>query len=372
MTMRAWHAIRQTSGGAVSVVPRAGRARLFGRSKAGTVVLTVCLTAALVISIPIAVALGGVSVSVDRAWALILFYVGGIGDPVPTAAENLIIWELRLPRVLLAAIVGCGLSVVGVVVQAMVRNPLGDPFLLGISSGAALGAVASLMLGVTWLGAYSDSLAAFVGAMLAFFIVFAVSRETGRISPLRLVLAGVGVAYVASGVTSFALTASDDLGSTQAILFWLLGSLAFADWSSLGVVAVVVLLGSSWLVMRARRVNALMIGDETAASLGVNVERLRIELFVVASLLTGVVVAAVGAIGFVGLMIPHVTRLLVGADNRRVLPLSMLVGGLFLVWVDVATRVLVAPSELPVGVMTALIGAPFFVVLMRRRDPTRV
>lgn len=299
-----------------------------------------------------------------------LAHVTGAADAGTwTASQDTVVWDLRLPRALLGALVGAGLGVVGVVVQALVRNPLADPYLLGISSGASLGAVGVLVVGVPTIAGIElgPPVAAFVGALGAFALVAAIARRGGGLAPLRLVLAGVSVGYLLAGLTSYFVLQAADERVTRSVLFWLLGSLGAAQWPQLLVPAIGLTLALVVLVGRARSLNALVMGDETAASLGVPVVRLRRELFVVTSLLTGVMVAVSGAIGFVGLIVPHAVRLVVGGDHRRVLPIAALTGAGLLVAVDIAARELLQPQELPVGIVTSVLGAPLFLWLLDRR-----
>ena len=285
------------------------------------------------------------------------------------AVEEQIVWQFRLPRVLLAAIVGAALSVAGTVLQAMVRNPLADPYILGISGGASIAAVAVITLGSMSLGGVSVSIAAFLGSLGAMVLVYLLSQQRGRVTPTRLILAGVAVSYILQAFTSFLVlrAAQPGGGAVASVLYWLAGSLGGAKWQYLGTPALVLGITSVWLLARARPLNALLAGDESAIGLGINLERFRQELFVATSLLVGVAVAISGAIGFVGLMIPHIVRFLVGSDHRRVLPTAALLGAVYLVLADLLSRVIIAPSELPVGIVTAALGGPFFLWLLRRR-----
>ncbi|WP_354637461.1 FecCD family ABC transporter permease [Kitasatospora camelliae] len=325
------------------------------------------LGAALVAALTLAVSLGAVDIPVGEVWTVVGRRLTGAA-PEP-GTRDLIVWQLRAPRALLAAVVGAGLGLVGTAVQAMVRNPLADPYLLGISSGASLGAVAVIVLGVgigTGLG-FGVSAAAFAGALASFALVWAMARRGGGFSPLRLVLAGVGIGQFLSGFTSFLVLQAGDEQQTRGVLFWLMGSLDGATWSQLALPSAAVGLALLALQARARSLNALLMGDETAAGLGVDVTRLRRELFAVTSLLTGVLVAVSGAIGFVGLLVPHVCRLLVGGDHRRLLPVSALAGAVLLVVVDTVARTALDTQELPIGVVTALLGAPVLLYLLDRR-----
>lgn len=322
------------------------------------------LAAALALSVTLAVTIGPVNLSMLTVWNIAWAKLSGSTGTWSAAEEN-IVWMLRLPRVLLAALVGGGLAVVGVAMQAVVRNPLADPYVLGVSSGASVGAV--LVLGGGWLGflgIYAVSAGAFAGAVVSFVLVFLIAVAGGRLSPLRLVLAGMACGYSLSGLTSLIVLTSENRELARTAMEWMLGSLGGTAWSDLGLPAAVLVMGTGYLALSGRKLNALLVGDETAATLGVDVGLLRLRLFIVLSLLTGVMVAVSGAIGFVGLVIPHVVRMLVGTDHRRVLPVAALLGGVFLIWVDVAARMSFAPIELPVGVITALLGGPFFIWML--------
>ncbi|BCI56160.1 ABC transporter permease [Mycolicibacterium litorale] len=290
----------------------------------------------------------------------------GLVDGSGSTHVDTVVVQVRAPRVVLGAVVGAGLAVVGMTLQALVRNPLADPYLLGVSSGASVGAVGVLVTGTTFLGVASTSVAAFVGALGALALVYALSRAGGRITTTRLVLAGVAVAYVLSAVTSLMLLLADSGDRARQVLTWLLGGLGGAHWDALWLPLGAVLVGLVALLAHARTLNVLLAGDEAAITMGVDVDRFRAQTFVVASLLTGVLVAVSGPIGFVGLIMPHAVRLLVGGDHRRSLPAAALTGAAFLVVADLAARTVASPQEIPVGVLTALCGGPFFLWLIRR------
>ncbi|MFD1663071.1 FecCD family ABC transporter permease [Streptomyces caeni] len=325
------------------------------------------LGVALLVALTAAVSWGSTSIPPGDVWGVVGRRLSGEA-PRP-GTDDLIVWQLRVPRALLAALVGAGLGVVGTAVQALVRNPLADPYLLGISSGASLAAVAAIVLGLGAGGALGLGLsgAAFAGALGTFTLVWAVARRGGGFAPLRLVLAGVAIGQFLSGFTSYLVLQAGDEQQTHSVLFWLMGSLSGASWPLLAVPAATVPLALLWLQARARAMNALLMGDETAAGLGIDVTRLRRELFTVTSVLTGVLVAVSGAIAFVALMVPHVCRLVVGGDHRRLLPLSALSGAVLLVVVDIVCRTALDTQELPVGVVTSLVGAPALLYLLDRR-----
>ncbi|MFF4695420.1 FecCD family ABC transporter permease [Streptomyces chattanoogensis] len=329
--------------------------------------LALGLGVALTVALTAAVALGSTDIAPGEVWSVVFRRLGGEA-PRP-GTDDLIVWQLRVPRALLAALVGAGLGLVGTATQALVRNPLADPYLLGISNGASLGAVAAIVLGASTGGLLGLGLsaAAFAGALGAFALVWCMARRGGGFSPLRLVLAGVGIGQFLAGFTHYLVLQAEDEQQTRSVLFWLMGSLSGATWEVLWLPALAVTAGLLVLQARARPMNALIMGDETAAGVGVDVTRLRRELFVVTSLLTGVLVSVSGAIAFVGLMVPHLCRLIIGGDHRRLLPLSALTGALLLVVVDVVCRTAMDTQELPVGVVTAMIGAPALLFILDRR-----
>ncbi|MDZ7914936.1 MAG: iron ABC transporter permease [Rhodococcus sp. (in: high G+C Gram-positive bacteria)] len=324
------------------------------------------LVVGVVLAVVASVSVGSVAISPVHVVDVIVAHL--LPWSTETAGlDDQIIWQFRLPRALLGFVVGAALAVAGAVLQAVVRNPLADPFVFGVSSGASLAAVAALTLTSGALSALSTPVAAFVGALATTVAVFVLAQRGGRVNPSRLVLAGVAVSYLLSSLTSYlVLRASGPNGGVGQVLSWLAGSLAAATWSDLGVPSVVLVAATVVLVLFAGVLNAFLIGDETAASLGVDVARIRLLLFVITSLLVGVAVAVSGAIGFVGLVVPHAVRMLVGSDHRWVLPASALAGGLLLVVVDIGARLVLAPSEIPVGLLTAVVGAPFFLWLLRR------
>lgn len=318
----------------------------------------------------VAVSIGSIGLDLPTVVTVIGQHLFGTGTSAD-AVQDEIVWNLRLPRVLLAAVVGAGLATVGATLQATVRNPLADPYVLGVSSGAGLLASITITFGVTTaaLAALPTAAAAFVGALGATIAVLALSRRAGRLVPSRLVLAGVTLSYLFSGATSFVIFRSADPNAARSVLFWLLGSLAQSSWPNLALPAAAVLLAGGYLLVQSRALNALAAGEDAALSLGVAVHRVRVRLLIVSSLLTGVLVASSGGIGFVGLIVPHVVRLVVGPDHRRLLPIALLTGAVYLVAVDLLCRVAVSPEELPVGIVTALLGAPVFLWLLRRSDP---
>lgn len=288
-------------------------------------------------------------------------------QPGPDPIIDVIVWDLRAPRALLAVIVGAGLALAGSGMQTLVRNPLADPYLLGVSAGASVGATAVIALGMfTSWGTHRLTLGALVGALAAAALVYLISMAQGGMTPLRLVLSGVVLSSAFSALASFLVFRSPDPRAAQSVLFWMLGSVAGATWDSLWVAALVTVVIAVLMIAFSGWLDALAAGTDIARSLGIPDTRVRKALFVGSSVLVGVLVAVSGGIGFVGLVIPHMARLLVGASHRSMLPIAAAVGSLFLLWVDVGARVIAAPQEVPLGVVTGFIGAPIFLYLMGR------
>ncbi|AKL69094.1 MULTISPECIES: FecCD family ABC transporter permease [Streptomyces] len=334
------------------------------RRRAPAVVLL--LTAALAACAVAGLALGPVRIPPAQVLDTVL---DGPGRPGAFAS---IVWDVRMPRVLLGAVVGAGLAVAGTVLQALVRNQLADPFLLGASSGASAGAVAVIVLGAGAgvLGGIGVPLAAFAGSMGALVAVYALARRGGTMTTGRLILAGVAVQYVLSALTSLVLVLAAHPDQMRSVLFWTLGGLGGARWDELALPAVALLLGTGLLIALARPLDLLLAGEEGARTLGLDTGRFRAAVFVLTSLVIGVLVAYSGAIGFVGLMVPHAARMVVGAGHRALLPVAALGGAVFLSLADLLARTAAAPEEIPVGVVTALVGGPFFLWMLRRSTRT--
>lgn len=330
------------------------------------------LLAALLVTLPVAVGLGPASIPVDTVAQIVSRRVFGVPLEVTwTPAQESIVWLLRVPRVLLGAAVGAGLAIAGVGLQALTRNILAEPYLLGVTSGASSLAAATILFGVgAGIGGASLTGSAFVGALAAGVVVYLLARVGGQMTSTRLVLAGVSVGYVLHALTSFLIFASDDPDAGRSVLFWTLGSLTLATGQSALVTGAVVLATLALMLIWARRLDALSIGDNTAQTFGISPTRFRAAVMVAIALCVGAVVAASGGIGFVGLIIPHVARMCVGTAHRRLLPVAALLGATYLVWADVLARTALAPQELPLGVVTALVGAPLLFLLVRRLNPS--
>ncbi|HEX9657267.1 MAG TPA: iron ABC transporter permease [Bacteroidota bacterium] len=318
--------------------------------------VTTILVLALGFTAGVALSVGSVSVSFsDVVRAL-------FGDANLSTSTKTIVLDIRLPRILLAIIVGGGLSVAGVAFQAILRNPLAEPYILGISSGGTVGAM--LAIGLSFGGLLMLPLSSFLGALIVTILVYRLAHRHGRLDSTALLLSGIMVgAFVNAIILLFAALFNQEMRYT---LLWLLGNLSTANLSQVAVVVPVVLLSAGILFFLAPQFNLIATGDETAEQLGVDVARIRRLSYLLGSLVTGVVVSVSGVIGFVGLIIPHICRLSLGPDHRLLFPASFLFGGIFLLWADVISRTVIAPTEIPVGVITAAIGAPLFVYLLRR------
>jgi iron complex transport system permease protein len=317
----------------------------------------------------LATALGPARISVADAVRALGHRLGG--HPDPHAWRETVIWNVRLPRALVGFVVGGGLAVAGASLQGLFRNPLADPGLLGVSSGASLGAVLVIYSGLAGHAVWALPAGAFAGAAANALLVFAIAarRGRGRVFTGTLLLVGVALTALAIAFTTFILSAalsSYDVG--RQIVYWLLGGLEGRTWDHLLLGAPAILVGGAALFAQARELDALLLGELAAASVGVEVPRVRVRVVVASALVVGAAVAVAGPIGFVGLIVPHVLRLLVGARHRVLVPLSFVGGGVFVVAADIVARTLLAPAEIPVGIVTAALGTPFFLALLIRRD----
>ena len=319
--------------------------------------------------------LGAIDVSLPDALAILTNHL--FGAPLPddghigVSTDN-IIWRLRFPRILLGAAVGAGLALAGVVMQASVQNTLAEPYILGISSGASFGATLAIMCGAgsTALmdGVGSVSLFSFLGSIVATVAVLLLASAGGKMTTSKLVLSGMILNALFTALSNFIITVAADAQGMLDLKFWTMGSLTRAGWDNVWLVLSVVLAGTIFFLTQFRSLNILLMGDEAATTLGLNTARRRWVYLVVSALLVGCMVSAVGTIGFVGLMIPHIARSLVGSDHRRLIPAAVLIGAVFMLWADAAARTLIVNSEVPIGILTALIGAPFFVYIMVARN----
>jgi iron complex transport system permease protein len=325
------------------------------------------LSFVLLCAMLLAASLGTVAIPAGDIAAITLQRVFGISIGAHwDATQEAIIWQLRLPRVLGAAMVGAALATAGVLFQGLLRNPMADPYLLGTSGGAALAATVALLVPFSFgiLGFTLVPIAAFLGALLAVLLVYNIARIGARTPITTLLLAGFAASSMMASVMSFLMLMNQN--ALQRVVLWTMGGISASGWDALQVVVPLILIGAVAAYALAHDLNAFLLGEEQAAALGVAVERQKFLVLAIGALLTGAAVAISGLVGFVGLIVPHVVRLVVGPDHRLLLPASFLSGAIFLVLADLIARLVLAPSEVPLGVVTALIGAPFFIYLLRR------
>ncbi len=344
------------------------------KTKNGYRLFMLILAAFLVISLIVAACMGALSVPVSDTYAILLNQL--IGLPLPedghiSLAQQNVIWELRFPRIFLGAIVGAGLALCGVVMQAAVQNTLAEPYILGISSGASFGATASIMLGIGttgFVGISATPIFAFIGSLIATIGVLALASAGGKMTASKLVLSGMILNALFTALSNFIVTIAADAEGMLDLKFWTMGSLARASWDNIWLVLTVVLIGSMFFLTQFRTLNILLMGDEAATTLGLDTAKKRWMFLTISALIIGSIVSAVGIIGFVGLMIPHITRAFTGSDHRRLIPASLLIGSVFMVWADAFARTMLCNSEVPIGILTAVIGAPFFAYIMISRN----
>lgn len=325
------------------------------------------LSGGLVGAVLIAVAVGAVLVPVDQVARMFAHrVVPGILEPTWTLSEEQIIFEIRLLRVMGCMVVGMALGAAGVTLQGIMRNPMADPYIIGTSGGAGLGATLAMLLPIqlSWFGFGVVQVMAFIGAFTSVMIVYNVAKVGAKTPVVTLLLAGFAISSMLAAVLSFLMMVSGN--ALRQIVVWMMGGLTVASWSQLAMVAPLVLAGIVVAYFLAPALNAFLLGEEQAKYLGVNVESCKVIVLMLAALLTGAAVSVSGLVGFVGLVVPHIGRLLFGPDHRVLLPAASLIGGIFLVLADLLARSLMAPTEIPVGVVTALIGSPFFVYLLRK------
>jgi len=334
------------------------RIRLWAAGTAGVLLVL----AALLVAITAGVAIGEMTIPMKTTAAAVTNRLGLTDIAVPRIQEA-VIWDYRLSRSLVAAFCGAGLALSGAILQSLLRNPLAEPYVLGISAGASTGAVSVMLLGFG-AGAISLSAGAFAGALLAF--AFVVMLASGRQTADRTILAGVAASQLFNALTSYIVSTSANAEQARSVMFWLLGSFAGVRWPDVALAASVVSIGLIVCIWHSRALDAFTFGEDAARSLGIAVQRVRVVLLLVTALMTATMVSMVGAIGFVGLVIPHAARFIVGPGHMRLLPACALVGALFMVVADIVSRIIIAPQVLPIGVVTALVGVPFFSVILYR------
>lgn len=340
----------------------------FRAQRRRTQIWSAVLVIALAVVLALGLIIGPTPLHLADLGTILSHHLFGSALPDNLHTADAIVWDIRLPRLLLGVAVGAGLAVAGAILQAVVRNMLADPFTLGINSGASTGAAMAILFGAGAIfGDFALQGSAFIGAAVAAALMFFVARTAGQLTSVRLLMAGVAVGYALSALTSFLIFASDSAEGTRSLMFWLLGSLALGQWDlTLPVTFAVVLIITIILWCLGPRIDALTIGDDAALTLGINPDRMRAILVVLVCIVVGAVVAMAGSIGFVGLVVPHAARRMVGGTHRYMLPVAALLGAALLVLADIASRTLLAPQEIPIGILTSLVGAPFLLVLIRK------
>ncbi|MBZ9634001.1 FecCD family ABC transporter permease [Clostridium sp. FP1] len=329
--------------------------------------VSIVLVIFLIFSILITVTMGSVHISIKDVYEIIGYKLLNIGDGkiLGSGPAYDIVWFIRFPRIILAVSVGIGLSVSGVIMQAIVKNPLADPYILGISSGASLGATLAILLGVgVFFGSNYVGNCAFLGAFAISILVLTLANVNGRANSTKLLLAGMALSSVCSAFSSFIVYFANDKDGMQSITYWLMGSLAGANWQNIRIILPVVIVATLFFITQYRTLNLMLLGDEVSITLGTDLQKYRQFYLIITSVVIGFIVYASGIIGFVGLIIPHLVRMIFGTDHKRIILLSALVGAIFLVWADVLSRIIIPGSELPIGILISMIGAPSFIYLM--------
>lgn len=356
-------------------MPRAGRNGGLLRGRTAFSVAVAALLAALPASLLAAVSFGTNPLPLGDVYAVIQWELANrlLGWTIPAewapgAALHDVVWLIRLPRLVLAAAVGACLSLCGAAMQAVVKNPLADPYILGVSAGANLGVTLAVLLGVgAAAGGNFVGMAGFFGALGASFAVISLANVGGRANSVKLLLAGSALSAVCGACSNFLLYLRNADHAAAEVMRWTMGSLGAANWENNGVMLLAALGGTAFFLTQSRTMNLMLLGEETAVTLGTDLRRYRTAYLAVSSLLVGLAVYSAGIIGFVGLVVPHMARLLFGTDHRRLILVSVLAGALFLLWADVLCRTVLPGNELPIGVLTSLLGAPAFLYLMARR-----
>lgn len=328
------------------------------------------LLAVLILSVGFAVNLGSVDIGLKDVYSIIFYKLFGIGDSevLSSGAIHDVVWLIRLPRIILSIAVGIGLSVVGIVMQAIVKNPLADPYILGISSGASLGATMAVMLGIgSVFGSNAIGVSGFIGAFTVSILVLIIANIGGRANSVKLLLGGMALSSVCSAFSSFIVYFANDAQGMQTITFWLMGSVAGAKWEQISFILPLILIGTIFFMTQYRTLNLMLLGDEVSITLGKDLHKYRHIYLIVTSLMIGVLVYSSGMIGFVGLVVPHIVRMIFGTDHKKIIPIAAILGAIFLVWADILSRTLIKGTEIPIGILISMIGAPCFIWLMIKK-----
>lgn len=329
----------------------------------------------LILSVIASLSIGSAQLSFSEVWGILLKQLPIVGNFVTRSwkgsAEQIIL-KVRLPRVILAILIGASLSIAGAGFQGVLRNPLADPYTLGVSSGASVGAALVITFGLQTklLGVWTIPIAAFITGLISLLIVLRLANIQGQYNLETLILSGVVVSAFLSSFVSFMVSMSDKV--INQIVFWMMGSLSLQGWEFIQILFPALILGFIALVAYSRTLNIFALGESQAANLGVNVKRTRLAILIISTFITAAAVSIVGTVGFVGLVVPHLIRLLVGPDYRVLIPLSAIYGGIFVLWADTIARTVLSPTEIPLGVVTAFLGAPFFAYLLRKNKQSKV
>ncbi|MBO5146375.1 MAG: iron ABC transporter permease [Lachnospiraceae bacterium] len=335
--------------------------------KFNIIILSAVLLAVIIFSVSVGSAKLSFAESLKLAAAKLPFAGRFVDSAYLGTKYETIVWKVRMPRTLTAALVGASLSLVGAAFQGIFRNPLADPHILGVSSGAAFGATLAMLTGAGagFMGLGTVGIFAFAGALAVVFLVYSISKISGEISATSMLLTGTAISTFLSALISLLMTFHND--QIEKVYMWTMGSFSSAAWGKVGFLTLFAAIGAGILLMYARKLNLILMGDDDAKCLGIDVDRTRRHIIAAASILVGASVAVSGVIGFAGLMIPHCIRLVAGADNKKLMPYSFLLGAIFMTLCDVAARTVAAPTEIPVGIITAMFGAPYFIFLVLRR-----
>ena len=344
---------------------------LFPLQKRGQYTIFCCIMIAILfLAFLLAIRLGSVDLEFDTIKQILVNRLTGreMYEPVWKNSTELIVWTIRTPRILTAFVVGAGLTLCGILMQVLTKNSLADPYVLGISHGASAGAVSVIMYGwLNILGGYGTMAGAFLGAVVSILLALRIATVRNKVTATQLVLAGIAVSALFSAATNFMIyhtkTGSDKVKTAT---YWMMGSLSGSSWEKLKYATIAFIVCFTLIMLLTRQLDVLLLGDDVAATVGVDTGKLKLWIIIIATMLTGIIVSISGTIGFVGLTFPHITRSIVGTKHKRLVPASVLVGGTFLVIADILSRVLVAPEELPIGVVSAFFGAPFFLYLIKK------
>ncbi|WP_297639081.1 iron ABC transporter permease [uncultured Clostridium sp.] len=330
---------------------------------------TIFLILILMIVILLGITFGSTKIEIKIVWKFLRSKISGTNIEGLSSATEAIIWQIRFPRTLLAAITGGSLALCGILMQCITKNSIADPYILGISSGASAGAVSVIVLGGSFLGSIGIAGGAFIGGLICGILVFVIGTRCGKVSSTtRLILAGMALSTIFAAITNLLIYSAENGNQAKSAMFWIMGSLGGAKWEILLLPGIVFIIALGISIFLSKSLDLLLFGEESAIMLGMNVKVIKSIIIIVAVLLIAVIVSLTGAIGFIGLIIPHIIRNITGSNHKRLIILSVLLGAIFLIIADILARVIFAPREIPIGIVTALIGGPFFLWLIGKKD----